>query len=82
MKFTTTLAAATVSVGVGVRASPFSISLDNGQITSYLGWDLSIGNKFGAPHPPWHTDGKPGWYLGNYHNQFPDLPCLKPGGVS
>ena len=82
MKFTATLAAAAaVSAGVGVQASPFSISLGDGQISGYLGWDLTVGNKFGAPNPPWNANGKPGWYLGNNPNQFPQLPCLKPGGV-
>jgi len=82
MKFTTTLlAAAAVSMGVGVGASPFSIKLDDGQIRGYVGWDLTVGNKFGAPHAPWITGGKPGWYLGNHPSKFPDLPCLKPEGV-
>ncbi|PPQ90270.1 hypothetical protein CVT25_013095 [Psilocybe cyanescens] len=73
MRFATLLTAATVAVS-GVAASP--VTLFGFDLTSVIGFDLTQTNHYGSPFPPWHPQGKPGWYYGDNPFLFPDIPCL------
>lgn len=44
---------------------------------SLLGIDLSLGNFYGAPSPPWTSGSHPGWYFGDHGYLFPELTCLE-----
>lgn len=44
---------------------------------SLLGIDLSLGNFYGAPNPPWTAGSHPGWYFGDHGYLFPELTCLE-----
>lgn len=74
MRFSTLLAATTIAVSSAV-ASPQLLGRD------VLGFDLSVGNYYGAPNAPWVPGASPGWYNGQYPWLYPELPCLV-GGVS
>ncbi|KAJ7472364.1 hypothetical protein B0H11DRAFT_1352477 [Mycena galericulata] len=38
--------------------------------------EISAGNCYGAPNPPWKSDAKPGWYYGRPEYAPAGLPCL------
>ena len=71
MRFATLLAGA--AVFSGATASPLFINLDIGQL---LGIDLTVGNHYGAPIPPWGYGSHPGWYSGTHPGSHPGLTCL------
>ncbi|KAF9460491.1 hypothetical protein BDZ94DRAFT_1169750 [Collybia nuda] len=55
---------------------PEVVSLDV-EAKSLLGFDLSLGNFYGAPHPPWTEGSHPGWYFGDHGYLYPELTCLE-----
>jgi hypothetical protein len=69
MRFTPFLAVIAVAVS-GAVATPFDFDLP-----SIIGSDISQGNHYGAPTPPWNR-GKPGWYFGKNPSKYPKYPCL------
>ncbi|KAF4612039.1 hypothetical protein D9613_003800 [Agrocybe pediades] len=72
MRFTKVFAAATLALS-GVSASPVTVTFD---LIGILGFDLTEGNKYNSPIPPWLHGSKPGWYYGNNPFAYKDLPCL------
>jgi hypothetical protein len=75
MRFTSLFTVATAAIAV--TASPLTVDID---AMSLLGIDLSLGNSYGAPHPPWTPGSHPGWYFGDHGYLYPELTCLE--GVS
>ncbi|KAF8154066.1 hypothetical protein B0H34DRAFT_75558 [Crassisporium funariophilum] len=75
MRFATVFTAVTVAVSAVVAAPQFP----GFDIISIIGFDLTVGNKYNAPIPPWGHGSKPGWYYGSNPHNFPQYPCL--GGI-
>uniref|UniRef100_A0A8H8CEQ0 Uncharacterized protein n=1 Tax=Psilocybe cubensis TaxID=181762 RepID=A0A8H8CEQ0_PSICU len=73
MRFATLASAAAVAVS-GVAASP--VTIFGFDLTGVIGFDLTQTNHYGSPLPPWHPQGKPGWYFGNSPHLYPEIPCL------
>jgi len=77
MRFSLAAVAVTLS---GVLALPGrDIGLGRGGdhgITIEL--DLNIGNHYGAPHAPWESGSRPGWYYGDKPGKNDKYPCLRP----
>ncbi|KAG5641667.1 hypothetical protein DXG03_004516 [Asterophora parasitica] len=85
MRFAALFAAASLAIS-GVAGTPFtardastsdSDSTVSVNVNAVLGSDLSAANFYGAPYPPWHPRGNPGWYFGDHGYLYPHLPCLE-----
>jgi len=55
-------------------ATPFGFS--SWTLQQATGYDLSQGNHYGSPIPPWQSGHKPGWYYGSSPQNHPGIPCL------
>ncbi|KAF8804172.1 hypothetical protein BYT27DRAFT_6711260 [Phlegmacium glaucopus] len=75
MRFSVAFAAIAVALS-GVVASPSG--LGDGDLDDILKFDLSLGNKYGAPHAPWESNSHPGWYYGDKPGKGDKFPCLRP----
>lgn len=42
---------------------------------------FNAAGHYNAPHPPWESGAKPGWYFGSHAGQYPDLFGLTPVGI-
>jgi len=77
MRFTNLLTAAAVMTAAtsGVEAS---VIVDKG-LNLKLGASLSLNNHYGAPHAPWESGHKPGWYYGHNGGLLGEIPSLTSG---